>query len=97
MRGDVRSLPEIEPTDWPVPASLRNCTHDQMSVDPGGIVLPSVDNFPANDVRIDPGSYTVRDTDVDKYPEVLQVVLREGSAIDVQVDGNGEKKKCPAP
>jgi hypothetical protein len=97
VQGNVRSLPEIEPTDWPIPAYLRNCTYHQMSVDPGGIVLPSVDNFPDNDLRINPGSYTVRDTDVDAYPEVLRVDIKEGSAIDVQVDGTGEKKKCPAP
>jgi hypothetical protein len=39
----------------------------------------------------------VHDVDIDEYPEVMKVVLKEGSAIDVQVDGNGEKKKCVAP
>ena len=97
VQGDVRSLPEMETTDWPIPAFLQNCTHHEMSVDPGGIVLPAVDNFPDNNVRINPGSYTVHDVDIDEYPEVMKVVLKEGSAIDVQVDGNGEKKKCVAP
>jgi len=35
--------------------------------------------------------------DVDEYPEVMKVDLKEGSAIDVQMDGDGEKKKCVAP
>jgi hypothetical protein len=97
VSGDVLSLPEIEPTDWPIPAFLRNCTHHEMYVDPGGIVLPPVDNFPENDVRLNPGAYTVRDTDVDGYPQVLAPEIGEGSAIDIQIDGAGEKKKCPLP
>jgi hypothetical protein len=97
VQGDVRGLPEIEATDFPIPAFLQNCTHHQMSVDPGGIVLPSVDNFPENNVRINPGNYAVHDMDIDEYPEVMKVDLKEGSAIDVNVDGNGEKKKCVAP
>lgn len=97
VRGDVLSLPEVEPTDWPELASLRNCTHHQMWIAPANMILPSVDNFPANDVRLDPGTYVIYDTDVDGYPEVLTVDVREGSAIDVRIDGNGEKKKCPLP
>jgi len=90
-------LPEIEPTDWPIPAFVRNCTFDQMAVYPGGIVLPSADNFPENDVRVNPGAYRIRDLDVDGYPEVLVVHISEGSTIDVRVDGNGAKRKCPVP
>jgi hypothetical protein len=97
VSGDVESLPEIEPTFWPLAASLRNCTHDQMTADPGGIPIPPIDAFPENDVRINPGTYTVHDVDVDGYPEVLKVDIREGSAVDIRVDGNGEKKKCPLP
>jgi hypothetical protein len=97
VTGDPTDLPEVQPTEWPVLASLRNCTHHQMLIEPGNIELPAVDNFPANDVRLNPGSYTVVDTDVDTYPEVLKVDVSEGTAIDVRVDGNGEKKKCPVP
>lgn len=96
VSGDIGSLPEIEPTFWPVVASIRNCTHDQMSADPGGILIPPVDAFPENDVRINPGTYTIHDVDVDDYPEVLKVDIREGSAVDIQVDGRGDKKKCPS-
>ena len=97
VSGDVSSLPEITPTDWPIPAFVRNCTYDQMQADPGGIVLPPVTSFPDNDVRLNPGTYRIYDTDVDGSPEVLKVDLREGSAIDVRDDGNGDHKKCPVP
>jgi hypothetical protein len=95
--GDVMSLPESAQTDWPISAFLQNCTHHQMEADPGGIVLPPIDDFPDNYVRLNPGTYTVHDNDVDGNPQVLQVELREGSAIDVRTDGNGERKKCPLP
>lgn len=97
VSGDVRLLPEVVPSEWPDPASLRNCTRHKMIADPGGIEIPSILNFPYNDVRLNPGSYTIHDGDVDGYPEVLTVELREGSAIDIRVDGNGEKRKCPLP
>ncbi|MGZ6317131.1 MAG: hypothetical protein ACXWNQ_07715, partial [Anaerolineales bacterium] len=97
LTGDIMTLPEITPTDWPALAFLRNCTYDDMVTDPGGIVIPSLDNFPANEVQVDPGSYRIHDTAVDGSPEVLKVELREGSAIDIRVDGNGEKRKCPQP
>ncbi len=95
VNGDVTTLPEAQPTDWPVPAFLRNCTSHEMTTQPGGIVLPSLENFPANDVRINPGTYRVYDTDVAGSPEVLKVDLREGSQIDVLVNGDGESHKCP--
>jgi len=95
--GDATTLPEVEPTYYPVGASLRNCTFHQMLITPGNIILPSLDNFPANEVRVNPGAYVVLDTDVDGYPQVLKVEVREGSSIDVRVDGDGEKRKCPVP
>jgi hypothetical protein len=97
VSGEVSTLPEVQPTIWPVPAFLRNCTFHDMTAEPGGILLPALSNFPANDVRINPGAYRVYDTDVDGAPEVLKVELREGSAIDIRVDGNGESRKCPQP
>lgn len=95
--GDVMSLPEVLPTDWPVLAYLRNCTYDQMEVQPVGIVIPPVNAFPDNRMQINPGSYTVHDIDVSGSPEVLSVDIREGSDIDIRVDGTGLRRKCPAP
>jgi len=97
VSGDVISLPEISPPEWPVLAFLRNCTHDQMFIEPTGTVLPSLLNFPLNDVQINPGIYRIFDSDVNDYPEVSKVEVREGSAIDIVTDGNGIKRKCPMP
>ncbi len=94
VSGEVMNLPEITPTDWPTLASLRNCTYHQMEVDPGGIVIPAVDNFPENDVQINPGIYTIYDTDVDGSPEVMEVEIKEGSAVDIRDDADGEHRKC---
>ena len=88
-------MPEILPTGWPVPAYLRNCTYDQMIVEPGDTTLPSVNNNPDNEVWIYPGIHNVFDTDVDGQPEVLTVDLKEGMTVDVRVDGNGDHRKCP--
>ena len=95
--GDVMSLPEFQPDYWPVGASVRNCTLHQMQLTPGNITLPSVLNFPYNDVQVNPGVYTVIDTDLDTYPSVAKIEVREGSAIDIHIDGLGNKKKCPLP
>jgi hypothetical protein len=96
VTGDIDTLAELEATDWPDLAFLRNCTHNQMVLDPGGLLIPPVDSFPENNVRANPGRYVVIDVDVDGYPEVMNVDINEGSAIDIVVDGTGEKKKCPA-
>jgi hypothetical protein len=96
VTGDIDSLAELEVADWPELAFLRNCTHNQMVLDPGGLLIPPVDSFPENDVRVNPGRYTVVDVDVDGYPEVMDVDIQEGSDVDIVVDGTGEKKKCPA-
>ena len=97
VSGDVMNLPELAQTYWPVAASLRNCTHHQMEADPAGIVLPPVDQFPDNEVQMNPGTYAIRDIDVDRSPVVAEVVLQEGSAIDIRTDGDGVRKKCPIP
>ncbi len=95
--GNVAALPEIQPDYFPVGASVRNCTLHQMLLTPGGITLPSLLNFPYNDVTVNPGVYKVIDTDIDSYPSVARIDVQEGSAIDINVDGNGNKKKCPVP
>ncbi|MBI5841826.1 MAG: SH3 domain-containing protein [Chloroflexi bacterium] len=95
MDGDVAGLPGIQVTDWPVASYLRNCTHHQMIVKPGDIIIPSLLQYPENEVWIYPGTYTVYDLDMDQYPEVAIVQLREGVEIDISLDGNGDKRKCP--
>jgi hypothetical protein len=97
VHGNVASLPEIYPSEWPRLAFVRNCSFHQMVLEPGGIVIPAVQNFPENDVRVNPGQYTVHDADEDTYPEVQEIEIREGSEADILVDGTGQKKKCPLP
>jgi hypothetical protein len=94
VNGDVKSLPVIEPTDWPVLASVRNCTHHEMRVDPLGIVITTADNFPWNDVQINPGVYTIHDIDVRGKPRIMEVEIKEGSQIEIREDGDGERWGC---
>ncbi|MEW6400844.1 MAG: SH3 domain-containing protein [Chloroflexota bacterium] len=97
VSGEVMDLPEVMPTDWPVQASLRNCTYHQMEAYPGGIVVPSVASFPENSVQINPGVYTIHDVEVDGGPEVMEIEVKEGAAIDILDDGDGDHRKCPVP
>ncbi len=97
LTGNIKQLPEVTPIDWPVMASLRNCTRHAMEADPGGIPIPAVAAFPDNDVPIHPGLYTIHDTAVDGNPEVMQVEIREGVHVDIRIDGNGNHNKCPLP
>jgi len=95
LDGDLKALPEFTPTDWPIPAYLRNCTHHQMYIMPSEIILPSSLANPENEVWLYPGTYTVYDIDVPGEPEVLQVDIREGITVEILDDGLGEHRKCP--
>jgi hypothetical protein len=93
--GEVRGLPEIMTTDWPVASYIRNCTYHQMLVEPGDVIIPSLLGAPDNEVWIYPGTYTVYDYDLQDLPEIMGVNLHEGIEIDIREDGNGEHRKCP--
>ena len=95
IRGDIQYLPEYTPTEWPVPAYVRNCTHHQMYVLPVEILLPSSYRSPDNEAWIYPGSYTVIDLDVSGEPTVAEITVKEGSEIEIRDDGSGEHRKCP--
>jgi hypothetical protein len=95
VSGDVTNVQAVTTTDWPELAFLRNCTHHLMEADPGGILIPAVDNFQENYAQLNPGVYTVYDIEVDGSPEVLEVEVKEGSEIDIRDDGDGEHRKCP--
>jgi hypothetical protein len=96
VKGDLMSLPEFMPTDWPAQAWLRNCTEHQMLVNPAGILISAVNNFPDNEVQLNPGVYTVHDIEVDGSPEVMELEIREGSEEDILDDGDGDHRKCPS-
>ena len=95
IEGDLEDVPEYTPTEWPVPAYLRNCTYHQMYVMPSEVVIPSYFQYPDNEIRIYPGTYTVYDIDVPGEPEVAEIEIREGSEIEIIEDGLGEHHKCP--
>jgi hypothetical protein len=93
--GDIATLPDFTPTDWPLAAYLRNCTHHEMYILPGETILPSSLSSPENETWLYPGIYTVYDLDAPHEPEVMTVDIREGSEVEIRIDGLGEKRKCP--
>jgi hypothetical protein len=94
IEGDLNDVPEQSPTEWPVPAYVQNCTYHQMYVMPIEAVIPSIYNSPDNEIRINPGSYTVYDIDVPGEPEVKEIEVKEGSQIEIVDDGAGDHHKC---
>jgi hypothetical protein len=95
IEGEIQNLPEYTPTEWPIAAYLRNCTHHQMYVMPSEVVISSSFAFPDNEIWVYPGTYTVYDIDVPGDPEVGQFVIKEGSNMEIRDDGLGEHRKCP--
>jgi hypothetical protein len=95
VEGEIKDLPEYTPTEWPVPAYLRNCTYHQMYVLPSEIIVPSYLRHPDNEIWIYPGTYTIYDIDVPDSPEVAEIVVMEGSIIEILDDGLGGHRKCP--
>jgi hypothetical protein len=96
VNGSVMDLPELMTVDWPVASYLRNCTHHEMIIEPGGTIIPSSYGAPDNEVWIFPGRYTVYDYTLPDQPEVMSSFdLREGLEIDIRTDGSGETRKCP--
>jgi len=95
IEGEIKDLPDFTITEWPVAAYLRNCTYHQMYVDPFDVVIPTSLEYPDNEIWIYPGTYLIYDIDVAGDPEVDQIVVREGSNIEILYDGLGRHRKCP--
>lgn len=95
IEGNLKDLPEYTPTEWPLAAYLRNCTHHRMYVLQADMVIPSSFEFPDNEVWIYPGTYSVLDIDVAGDPEVMDFTIKEGESVEIRWDGSGEKRKCP--
>jgi hypothetical protein len=94
VKGDLASLPGFTPTDWPIIAYLRNCTHHEMFIMPGEITLPSSFGYPENEIWLNPGHYIVYDLSLPDLPEVKTFDIREGQEIEIIDDGAGEHRKC---
>ncbi|MCC7118113.1 MAG: SH3 domain-containing protein [Anaerolineales bacterium] len=95
LTGDLDSVPGFTTQDWPIMAYLRNCTHHQMYIMPGEIILPSSYAIPENEISINPGHYFVYDLDLPTLPEVKEFEIREGQEIEIVDDGSGEHRLCP--
>jgi len=94
IEGDLKTVPEQMPTEWPVPAYVQNCTYHQLYVMPAEVVIPPILSSPDNEIRLNPGSYTVYDIDVSGEPLVAEIEVKEGSNIDLIKDGSGDQHKC---
>jgi len=97
VKGNIMKLPENTPTSWPRPASLTNCTHHVMEALPGAMLIAAIDGFPDNEVQIDPGIYSIHDTELAGNPQVLSAEIQEGSAVRIVRDGNGSHESCGQP
>jgi hypothetical protein len=61
---------------------------------PAEVVIPPILNSPDNEIRVNPGSYTVYDINVSGDPLVAEIEVKEGSNIDLVKDGSGDQHKC---
>lgn len=93
--GDLQSLPVVEVAGLPAPAMVQNCTLHEMLIEPIGAYLPGVASLPNNVIALNPGVYTFKDNVLPSKPEVSTAEVKEGSWIDVRVDGTGNKSGCP--
>ncbi|MCC6261478.1 MAG: SH3 domain-containing protein [Anaerolineales bacterium] len=95
ITGDLEALPGFTTKEWPITAYLRNCTHHQMYIMPGEIILPSSYAIPENEIWLNPGHYFVYDFDLPNLPEVKEFEIREGQEVEIVEDGSGERRLCP--
>jgi uncharacterized protein YgiM (DUF1202 family) len=94
VQGDASTLPVIlvEP---PVPAYLRNCLFHPVLIQPGDVLLPNQTSAPNNTRQFNPGIYEGFDQNVEMYPKVFSVELREGKTVDITTDGLNMHYSCP--
>ena len=94
IAGDPLAAPVmfVEP---PVPAYIRNCIFHPVKIFPGDILLPNQVAAPDNKVQFNPGIYEGYDQNVEGYPKIFNVELREGNTIDITSDGLNNTYACP--
>jgi hypothetical protein len=95
VEGKLEDLPEYTPTEWPVAAYVRNCTHHRMFILPGEILLSTSFEAPDNEAWVYPGTYKALDIDVPGEPVAADFSIKEGGEVEIREDGLGEKRKCP--
>jgi hypothetical protein len=94
IQGDPSGAPVMiaEPA---VPAYLRNCIFHPVMIQPGNVLLPEQFNAPDNKKQFNPGIYEGYDQNVEGYPKIFNVELREGKTIDITRDGLNNTYACP--
>jgi hypothetical protein len=94
IQGDPSGAPVliVEP---PVPAYIRNCIFHPVKILPGDMVLPNQTAAPDNKVRFNPGIYEGYDQNVEGYPKIFSIELREGKTADITSDGLNNIYSCP--
>jgi hypothetical protein len=81
--------------EWPVGSYLRNCTSHRLIVEPGGKILPPVEQAPDNRVWFHPGLYHIYDLDLPGRPEVTGVQLGPHTEVGIVEDGSNQRGVCP--
>lgn len=92
--GDPGTLP-VSVVEPPVPAYLRNCIFHPVMIQPGDVLLPEQFNAPDNQKQFNPGIYEGFDQNVEGYPKIFSVELREGKTVDITHDGLDNTYSCP--
>jgi hypothetical protein len=94
IRGSTMELPVVD-SPLAVPAFIQNCSLHNMIIQPSGVVIPNVYQFPDNIVRFDPGEYSIHDYDLVKNPEIVTIDLQEGENYQITANGTSAHHKCP--
>ena len=94
IQGDSLAAPVMF-VDPPVPAYLRNCIFHPVMIQPGNVLLAEQFSAPDNQKQFNPGIYEGFDQNVEDYPKIFNVELREGNTIDITSDGLNNTYACP--
>jgi hypothetical protein len=104
VTGNVKALP-VRTVDPAGPAYIRNCTLDQMVIQPGGVLLQPQTDTANNKKQFMPGTYTASDQGSlntpaagtpTPSPKVVQTItLKEGVSVDIKTDALGNSYSCP--
>jgi uncharacterized protein YgiM (DUF1202 family) len=95
--GDLKQIPAFTFTDFPQPAYIKNCTEHELMVAPGDYYLFNLFTNAKylNEVKVEPGTYTIYDMFVAGEPAIQTVDLQEGETAYITVNGLGVSHKCP--
>jgi hypothetical protein len=94
VSGVIVDLPVVD-SPLAVPAFIRNCSTQEMIVEPLGVVIPPGSSFPDNIVQFDPGQYSIHNYDLPGQPGVTSVYLVEGEQFDITAKNTPAQHKCP--